>query len=38
MAIKKILQLYAEGFFIDLPAKEHGPTQYVAFMYPTIHL
>ena len=27
-----------KDFFIGLAAKGHGPTQYVAFMYPTIRL
>lgn len=27
-----------KDFFINLPAKGHGPTLYMAFMYPTIHL
>ena len=27
-----------KDFFIDLPAKGHGPPLYMAFMYPTIRL
>lgn len=27
-----------KDFFIDLPAKGHGPTLYMTFMYPTIRL
>ena len=27
-----------KDFFIALPTKGHGPTLYMVFMYPTIHL
>ena len=38
MATKKSFSSMLKDFFIDLPAKGHGPTLYMDFMYPTIRL